>query len=187
MDTLTTLRRLIQDAAPAVATALGGPLGGAAVQILAEVFGTAAEPGHVLSAARNADPEVIKANLARAEAAFRAAAEEAVTVRANIDAHVRLVEMDYKRGGFYSAWRPLAGWVAILYGAACCALVVKDAVNAQYAFLGQAPAILAIGAPIMALAGIYAWSKSEERKTAMRSGLGGVSNLVEDLIGGYKR
>lgn len=181
MAVLNKLQGLIATVAPILGTALGGPLGGAVVGILADQFGVANDPVAVHDAIKSSDPEVIKANLARAEAAFKAEAEKAVTVRQQIQSHVEMMRMDYDRGGFHSLWRPLAGWLAVLFSASTCFITVKDAWFGQYALLAQAPSILMIGGPLMALAGIYAWGKSEERKAMVNSG-GSLQEAIGSLL-----
>lgn len=183
MADLTKIIDVVAGIAPALATALGGPLAGGAVEILAKTLGTQPEPDAIVKAAAQKDPAVLKAEIERAEAEFKAAAEQAVTLRAQIDAHVRMVELDYARGAFYSAWRPLAGWVALIYAAATCLLVVKDAWVGSYAFLALAPSVLMIGGPIMALAGIYAWGRTEERKALATGGADRIAEMVKSVIG----
>lgn len=170
MGALDDLGKIVGTVAPVLGTALGGPLGGAVVSILAQQFGVGNDPAAVASVVQSSDPEVVKANLLRAEAAFKAEAEKAVTVRQQIASHVEMMKLDYGRGGFYSLWRPLSGWMAVLFSAMSCMIVIRDALHGQYAFLAQAPSVLMIGGPLMALAGIYAWGKSEERKAIVSSG-----------------
>jgi len=157
------LKSILTKLAPALGGAVGGPLGMAVVSILAEVFGTKASPDAVTEAIKSNDPEVVKASLARAEAAYKAEIERQMTVRTQISSHVEMMRLDYDRGIFYSGWRPLAGWIAVLYAALSCLLVIKQGFYGTYGFLAQAPSVLMVGAPIMALAGIYAWGKSRER------------------------
>ncbi|MFA5387036.1 MAG: hypothetical protein WC322_01415 [Candidatus Paceibacterota bacterium] len=173
----------IKSLAPALATALGGPLAGAAISIIAEVLGVAPTSDAVDAALGSNDPDVIKASLSRAEAAFKAEAEKAVTVGKQIDAHVEIVRMDYERGSFYSGWRPLSGWIAMLYSGASCTVVIAEAFKGSYSFLAQAPSVLMIGGPIMALAGIYAWQKSEERKAMASGGGTAIIGALKELIG----
>lgn len=180
------LKELVGKVAPALGAAFGGPLGAAAIAILAEVFDTNPEERAVEAAMKSADPEVVKASLARAEAAFKAAAEEAVTVRSQINAHVEMMRLDYDRGGFYGWWRPAAGWIATLYAAATCFIVLRDAWIGQYLFLAQAPSMLMVGGPIMALAGVYAFGKSQERvamtNAASAPGLGDIVRSVVERV-----
>ncbi len=173
---------MIGTVAPAIGAAIGGPLGGAVVSILAEVFGVGHSEAEVAAAIETNSPETVAAKLAAAEAKFKAAAEEAVTLRGQIDAHVELVRLDMQRGWYWSLWRPAAGWIATLFAAACCFIVIKDAWGGQYGFLNLAPSVLMIGGPIMALAGVYAWQKSEERKTLMTSGLGSAVDAIRKAI-----
>jgi hypothetical protein len=177
MATLNRLQDVVAKVAPILGTALTGPLGGAVISILAQQFGTQPTVDDVSAAVRSSDPEVVKANLLRAEAAFRAEAEKAITVREQISSHVEMMKMDYARSGFFSAWRPLAGWLATLFAAGTCGLVLLEGWNGKYDFLTHAPSVLMIGGPIMALAGIYAWGKSEERKAIVNSG-----NVLTDAI-----
>ncbi len=181
MAAVDRLQSIVTTIAPILGTALGGPLGGAVVGILADQFGVPKDIDSVAAAVKSSDPEVLKANLQRAEAAFKAEAEKAVTVRQQITSHVEMMRMDYDRGGFHSMWRPLAGWMAVLFSAATCFITVKDAWHGQYALLAQAPSILMIGGPLMALAGIYAWGKSEERKAMVNSG-GGLQEAIGSLL-----
>lgn len=177
----STLKDVLGKVAPVLGTAIGGPLGGAVISILAEVFNTSPTEDSVTAAMKSADPEVIKANLARAEAAFKAAAEEAVTQREQITSHVEMMRLDYERGWFYSGWRPTAGWIAMSYSALICVIVLRDAWFGSYAFLGMAPQMLMVGGPIMALAGIYAWGKSQER-VAVANAPANIGSIVKDLI-----
>lgn len=177
------LKAILSKLAPTLGTLIGGPLGGAVVSILAETFGVQDDPDIVTAALQSSDPEVIKANLSRAEAAFRAEAEKAVTVGKQIDAHVELVRMDQDRGWFYTGWRPLSGWVAMIYSGATCGLVVMEGLNGSYGFLAQAPSVLMIGGPIMALAGVYAWQKSEETKVKAAGSVASIGATIRQAIG----
>jgi hypothetical protein len=175
------LKDLVGKVAPVLGTALGGPLGGAVVSILAEVFNVKNEPDAVEEAIRSSDPNVIAANLARAEAAFKAAAEESVTLRTQISSHVEMMRLDYDRGAFYSMWRPAAGWVAVMYAGAFCFLGLYQAYLGNYTLLTMAPQVLMIGGPIMAIAGIYTWGRSNER-VAMANAAPNLGSLARDLI-----
>lgn len=183
----STLKDVLGKVAPVLGTAIGGPLGGAVISILAEVFNTSPTEESVAEAMKSSDPEVIKANLARAEAAFKAAAEEAVTLRTQMTAHVDMMRMDYERGMFYSGWRPMAGWIAMGYSAFICLIVLRDAWAGQYAFLGMAPQMLMVGGPIMALAGIYAFGKSQERVALANAPGANIGEIVRDLVGRVRR
>jgi hypothetical protein len=167
-------------------TALGGPLGGAVVSILAEMFNTDPTETAVAAAVNSSDPEVVKANLARAEAAFKAAAEESITLRQQISSHVEMMRMDYDRGGFYSMWRPMAGWIATMYAGLTCAIVLRDAWLGSYLFLAQAPNMLMVGGPIMAIAGIYAFGKSQER-VAVTNSAGGIGDAIRGVVSAIRR
>lgn len=178
-----TLKDLVSKVAPVLGTALGGPLGGAVISILGEVFGTPHADESVLAMTiRSTDPEIVKANLSRAEASFRAAAEESITLRTQIEQHTELVRLDYDRGLFFALWRPMGGWIATLYAAVTCLIVIRDAWFGTYLFLAQAGNVLMIGGPIMAIAGIYAIGKSNER-VALAQGPTMTSN-VGDVIKG---
>lgn len=175
------LKSILTKLAPALGGAVGGPLGTAVVAILAEVLGTKASPDAVTEAIKSNDPEVVKASLARAEAAYKAEIERQMTVRTQIDKHVEMMRLDYSRGIFYSGWRPLSGWISVVYAAMCCLLVVKQGFEGTYGFLAQAPSVLMIGGPVMALAGVYAFGKSRER-VAM-SGSSDQPSLVDIVRG----
>jgi len=184
---MNELKSILTKLAPALGGAVGGPLGTAVVAILAEVFNTKANPESVTAVIKSEDPAVVKASLARAEAAFKAAAEEQITVRTQIDKHVEMMRLDYDRGIFYSGWRPISGWLAVFYAFMSCFLVIKQGFEGTYAFLAHAPSVLMIGGPIMALAGIYAWGKSRER-VAM-SGASDQPSMVDmfrSILGGGK-
>lgn len=174
---------LIGKAAPALAAALGGPLAGAAVSVIADALGVADDPDAVTAAVASADPAVIVAQLAAAEARFKVEAEKAITLRTQIDAHVEMMRLDYGRGWFWGSWRPLAGWIATAWSAAVCVVAVRDIWIANYALMGEAGNLLMIGGPIMALAGVYSWQKSEERKAMAGGGLGRVVDSIRGAIG----
>lgn len=186
---MSQLKDILAKAAPVLGTALGGPLGGAVVSILAEVFNT--DPTHqaVEAAIQSSDPNVIAANLARAEAAFKAAAEDSITLRTQIEQHTELVRMDYNRGWFYSGWRPVGGWIATLYSAGFCFLALYQAYLGVYTLLSMAPQVLMIGGPIMAIAGIYALGKSQERSALITAGAGqpNVSDVVRQVLGSIRK
>jgi len=182
----SALKDLVSKVAPVLGTALGGPLGGAVVSILAEAFNTDNSSDAVEVAMRSADPSVVAANLARAEAAFKAAAEETITVRTQIESHVEMMRLDYGRGGFYSLWRPLAGWIATLYAFATCALALQQAYLGSYVLFTMAPQVLMMGGPIMAIAGIYAFGKSQER-AALANGPASLGDVVRDVIGRVRK
>ena len=186
---MSQLKDILTKTAPILGTALGGPLGGAVVSILAEVFNT--EPTHdaVEAAMQSADPNVIAANLARAEAAFKAAAEDSITVRTQIESHVELVKLDYSRGWFYSAWRPMGGWIAMAYSGATCGLALYQAYLGSYMLLQMAPQVLMIGGPIMAIAGIYALGKSQERSAMITAGAPqpNIADIVRQVIGSVRK
>jgi hypothetical protein len=185
---MSSLKDILTKGAPILGTALGGPLGGAVVGILAELFNTDPNEAAVTAAMNSSDPNVIAANLARAEAAFKAAAEESITLRQQITSHVEMMRLDYDRGGFYSLWRPFAGWIATLYAAATCVIVLRDAWYGTYLFLAQAPNMLMVGGPIMAIAGIYAFGKSQERAALANAPAGaGLGSVVRELVGRVSR
>jgi hypothetical protein len=179
---LSPLAAIVGKAAPALGAIIAGPLGGAAVTILAELFGTQDSPDAVTTAIASSDPEIVAARLAEAEARFKAAAEEAITQRAQIDAHVEMMRLDYGRGWFWGSWRPLAGWIATLWSAAICLVSVRDIWLGSYGLLNEAVNLLMIGGPIMALAGIYAYGKSSERKAIATGGAGQVVEALRRVI-----
>lgn len=180
------LKDVLLKGAPVLGTAWGGPLGGAVVSILAEMFAVDPNEAAVTAAVTSSDPDVVKANLARAEAAFKAAAEESITLREQITAHVDMMRMDYDRGGFYSLWRPMAGWIATMYAGLTCAIVLRDAWIGSYLFLAQAPNMLMVGGPIMAIAGIYAFGKSQER-VATTNSASSLGDTIRGAINSVRR
>ncbi len=175
---------LISKAAPALAAALGGPLAGAAVSVIADALGVADDPAIVAETVASSDPAVIAAQLAAAEARFKVEAEKAITLRTQIDAHVEMVRLDYARGWFWGSWRPLAGWIATLWSAAICVVSVRDIWLGQFELLAQAVNLLMIGGPILALAGVYSWQKSEERKALAGGGIGQVAQAIRRAVRG---
>jgi len=179
---MSDLRNILAKAAPVLGTAIGGPLGGAVVSILAQVFDTDPTEAAVTAAVNSSDPEVVKANLARAEAAFKAAAEESVTLRQQITSHVEMMRLDYDRGVFFSGWRPMGGWIAMVYAAAACFLTLYQAFHGHYELLNLAPQQLMVGGPIMAIAGIYALGKSQERVAMANNAGSGLGDVVKDLV-----
>jgi hypothetical protein len=172
------LKQILTKLAPVLGGAVGGPLGSAVVSILAEVFGTNANVDDVTAVIKSENPDVVKASLERATAAFKAAAEEQVTLRTQIDKHVEMVRLDYDRGTFYSAWRPLAGWIAVLFSAAIAFVVIKDAWAGSYGLLMMSPQLLMILGPSLALAGIYSYGKTQER-VAMSGGRQDQGSIVD--------
>ena len=186
MANLKPLADIVSAAAPALGAIIGGPLGAAAVSILADLFGTHDSPEAVAGAIASSDPVIVAARLSEAEARFRAAAEQTITLRTQIDAHVEMMRLDYARGWFWGSWRPLAGWIATLWSAAICVVSVRDIWLGQFELLAQAVNLLMIGGPIMALAGVYSWQKSEERKAAANGSLGRLAKTVGQVLGGRR-
>lgn len=175
------LKNILTKLAPALGGALGGPLGAGIITILADVLDTKPDANSITGVIQSSDPTIIKASLERAEAAYKAEIERQVTMRTQIDKHVEMMRLDYSRGIFYSGWRPLSGWIAVLYAMLSCMLVIKQGFEGTYGFLAQAPAVLMVGAPVMALAGVYAWGKSRER-VAM-SGSSGQPSIIDIVRG----
>ena len=167
--------------APALATALTGNLAPAVISILAEVFGANKDEDAVAAAIRSSDPEVIKANLARAEAAFKADAERSVTIQKQIDANVEMMRMDLGRGFLYSGWRPMAGWLAVLFYASFAVLILFEGFQGIYLAITHVGQVSLIGVPIMALAGVVAWQRSEERK-AISGGGASLQEMAKQLL-----
>lgn len=168
--------------APALASALTGNLAPAVLTLLGEVFNTNPEADAISAAMRSSDPEVIKANLSRAEAAFRADAERSVAVQKQIDANVEMMKMNLDRGIFYSGWRPLAGWAAALFYISYAGLILFEGFQGIYLAIAHVGQVSMIGVPIMALAGIVAWQRSEERK-AISGGGAALQELSKQLLG----
>lgn len=181
MATSNPLVDIIGKLAPALATGLTGGLAPAVVSILAQVFGVNPSLDEVTAAAASSDPEVLKANLARAEAAFKADAEQSISVQHQIDANVEMMKMDLTRGAYYSGWRPMAGWAAVLFYVSYACLILYQGFNGQYDALAHVGELSVIGVPIMALAGVVAWQRSEERK-AIANGSSTLGELAKVLL-----
>lgn len=182
MAALTKLPDLIGKLAPALATGLTGGLAPAVIGILAEVFGTKPSEEELVAKMAASNPEVLQANLARAEAAFRADAERSISLQKQIDANVEMMRMSMGAGWFHTAWRPMAGWVAILFYTFWAALVIKEGFSGTFAALAQVGNILMLGGPMMAVAGIVAWQKSEERKAIANSSTS-LGDVVRTVLG----
>lgn len=182
MAALNKITDLIGKLAPAIATGLTGGLAPAAISILAEVFGTKPNEDAVLAKMAESDPEVMKANLARAEAAFRADAERSITLQRQIDSNVEMMRMSMGAGWFHTAWRPMAGWIAILFYSFWAAIVIKEGFSGQFAALAQMGNVLMLGGPMMAVAGVVAWQRSEERK-AIANSSAGLQDVVRSILG----
>lgn len=182
MAALTKLPDLIGKLAPALATGLTGGLAPAVIGILAEVFGTKPSEEELVAKMAASNPEVLQANLARAEAAFRADAERSISLQKQIDANVEMMRMSMGAGWFHTAWRPMAGWVAILFYTFWAALVIKEGFSGTFAALAQVGNILMLGGPMMAVAGIVAWQKSEERK-AIANSSASLGDVVRTVLG----
>lgn len=182
MAALNQITDLVGKLAPALATGLTGGLAPAVIGILAEVFGTKPTEDAVLAKMAASDPDVMKANLARAEAAFRADAERSITFQKQIDGNVEMMRMSLDQGWFYSGWRPMAGWVAILFYTFWAALVIKEGFGGQYMALSQMGNVLMLGGPMMAVAGVVAWQRSEERKAIANSSVG-LQDVVRTILG----
>lgn len=182
MAALNQITDLIGKLAPALASGLTGGLAPAAISILAEVFGTKPNEDALLAKMAASNPEVMAANLARAEAAFRADAERSITLQKQIDSNVEMMRMSMGAGWFHTAWRPMAGWVAILFYTGWASLVLLEGFSGQFAALAQMGNVLMLGGPMMAVAGIVAYQKSEERKAIANSGAG-LQDVVRTILG----
>ena len=181
IDTLNTIKDTLVKLAPALASGMTGNLLPAVIGILAEVFGVNPDAESVAGALKSSDPEVIKANLARAEAAFKADAERSAAVQKQIDASVEMMKLNLNRGVFYSGWRPAAGWTAILFYALYATLILFEGFQGTYVAIAHVAQVSMIGVPIMALAGVVAWQRSEERK-AISSSSASLQEIFKSIL-----
>lgn len=178
MDSLiNTLTQL----APTVARLLGGPLAGAVMDILAQSFGTNANP-EAINAAIASDPEVAKQQLLYLEEWARSETARWSGQAANVEATKELYLADLQQGGFRSWVRPLAAWVTLIQSVIFTAIMAKQLWENNYTLLGQAPMILVFMAPPAALAGVYFWNKSQERQAIATGGSANVINTVTSAI-----
>lgn len=178
MDSLiNTLTQL----APTVARMLGGPLAGAVVDILAQSFGTSADPAAINSAIA-ADPETAKAQLAYLEKWAESETARWSGQAANVEATKELYLADMAQGGFRGWVRPLAAWVTLLQSVVFTIIMTKQLWENNYQLLGQSPMLLVFMAPPAALAGVYFWNKSQERQALATGGSANVVNAAKDII-----
>lgn len=182
MATVNDVINLVTKYAPSLAAGLGGNLAPAIIQILGEVFNVKNDPTSVAHAISSSDPEVVKANLARAEAAFKADVERSVTLQTQINANVEMMRMNLGRGFLHSGWRPIAGWAAVASYAFYVALILFEGFQGQYAAMAHVGSFSMIAAPFMAMAGVIAWQRSEERKSISNSSAS-LQELVRTILG----
>lgn len=182
VDPLDVIKGVLVKVAPALASGMTGNLLPAVIGVLAEVFGVQPNANSVAEAIKSSDPEVIKANLSRAEAAFKADAERSVTLQKQIDANVEMMRMNLDRGFFYSGWRMTAGWAAVLFYALFGVLILFEGFQGSYAAITHAFEVSVIGVPLAALAGVVAWQRSEERK-AISNSTASLQEIVKSILG----
>lgn len=182
MATIDDIAKAVAKYAPSLATALTGNLAPAVIQILGEVFNAKPTVDNVDAAIKSADPAVIKANLARAEAAFKADVERSVTLQKQIDANVEMMRMNLDRGFIHSGWRPLSGWAAMLSTVAFICLILFEGFQGQFIAVMHVGQFLMISGPLMALAGVIAWQRSEERKSISNSSAS-LQEVVRNILG----
>lgn len=182
IDPLNTIKDVLVKLAPSLAAGMTGNLLPAVIGILAQVFDVKPNADSVAEAIRSSDPEVIKANLSRAEAAFKADAERSVTMQKQIDANVEMMRMNLNRGFFYSGWRMIAGWAAVLFYASFGMLILFEGFQGTYAAITHAMQVSVIGIPLAALAGVVAWQRSEERK-AISNSSASLQEIVKSILG----
>jgi hypothetical protein len=182
VDPLNVIKDVLIKVAPSLAAGMTGNLLPAVIGILAEVFGVKPNADSVAEAMRSSDPEVIKANLHRAEAAFKADAERSVTLQKQIDSNVEMMRMNLDRGFFYSGWRMTAGWAAVLFYALFGVLILFEGFQGSYAAITHAFEVSVIGVPLAALAGVVAWQRSEERK-AISNNSASLQEIIKSILG----
>jgi hypothetical protein len=182
VDPISIIKDVLVKAAPALASGMTGNLLPAVIGVLAEVFGVSPNANNVAEALKSSDPEVVKANLARAEAAFKADAERSVTLQKQLDSNVEMMKMNLNRGFFYSGWRMAAGWAAVLFYSLFGTLILFEGFQGSYAAITHAFDVSVIGIPLAALAGVVAWQRSEERKS-ISSSTASLQEIVKGILG----
>lgn len=164
------VEKIIALGAPVLGTALGGPLGGAAGQVLAEAFGVEAKPEAVSRAIESDPAAAIAAQNAQAEWA-KASAEIAAASAQQAGAINETIRAELASGVGWWHWRHLLGYVVIIQALVFSYAVFKDLLGNDYAGVNAAISLAAAYTPYFlgfcALLGFVASDTTKLRTTAL--------------------
>ena len=174
----------IAHAAPAVGTALGGPLGGLAGAALAKVLGVEETPEAVERAILKADPETL-IKLKEAEIAFIRTQNEILIAQITEVNKTMRAESTSEHWPQWS-WRPFWGFISALafFGEIVLLTfaVYKGSIN-----IGQAAAVASATVPIWAVPGAilgitaYGRNRLKEARIGIEPEEGLIANLLSRL------
>lgn len=156
--------------APVLGTALGGPLGGAAGKILADVLGVPADPAAVGAALTRSDEATIA--VAQAEGKWAdAAASIAMSSATQAETINTSIREEIATGVSWWHWRHLLGYVVLLWAVAPIAVIMRDLWVSNYVGIQNSIALAAALTPyfvgLCALLGYVASDTSKLRQAAV--------------------
>ena len=188
MDWSDLAKQVVALGAPMLGSALGGPLGGAAGQILSEVVGAAQPtPTAVQTCLPSASPDKIAEAEARWCDALRAEAETQRTAIAETQATIRaeIASSDPVQRW----WRPAYAWELTLECAALWAVLVHEFwtgdVQTINALTGATALLVAYWGFRFGVLGVYISGRTREKVSAAtgQDGSGVIGELVKAVAG----
>jgi hypothetical protein len=159
---MSILSSLLTEVAPTLARALGGPLAGAAVDVIAKTLGTASTEDAIVQEIQE-DPALAAQHLRYLETQMQAEIARINSQGENMRLFYEAYKDDKRRGGFWSWPRPAAAWLAPAYAGAVSIVLVRDLWTRNYAIIQHLDLLIYWAVPMMALAGIWFVGRSMER------------------------
>lgn len=180
-------KQVIALGAPMLGSALGGPLGGAAGQILSEVVGAAAPtPSAVKASLPSADPDKIAEAEARWAEAIQAEAETQRTAISETHATIRaeIASSD----AIQRWWRPAYAWELTLECAALWTVLVHEFwtgdIQTINALIGATALLATYWAFRFGVLGVYVSGRTREKVCAAtgQDAPGAIEKLVKAVV-----
>jgi hypothetical protein len=187
MDWKDVATKVVGLGAPMLGTALGGPLGGAAGKILADVLGSAAPtPAEVQSALPAADPDKLAEAEARWAELIRAEAETQRTAIAETQATIRaeIASSDIVQRW----WRPAYAWELTLECAALWIVLVHEFwtgdIQTINALIGATALLATYWGFRFGVLGVYISGRTREKVSAAtgQDAPGAIERLVKAVV-----
>lgn len=164
---------ILKSVAPTIATALGGPLAGAAVSFLAGKFGTE----NTLEAVEKAVQGFKAADIIKMKELDLAFQERMAEIGIKVDlAQIEVNKIEAASEHWFAAcWRPAVGWVGAI-GLAYAAILeplARFVAKVGFDYNGVFPAIdtnltLQILGAVLGVAGLRSWDKQSDKPSGLK-------------------
>lgn len=182
-------KQIIGLGAPVIGAALGGPLGGAAGQILAKTLGApSAEPEVIQSTIQTMPAEDVRAAVATAESQWQTELAKLGAVQVsevNQTMRAEIAAAAARPDGWWGNWRTQLAQTLVLETFVWPAVIVYAIVfspTASSALFQAGGLIMTWWGARFGVLGVHVWTGSAERRTAITGETGGVIGAVVKAI-----